>query len=1124
LIAIYNEIGFATDTGQGGLTGYIEGLLGAEAGNEDTGGYGLLDGFKYNYVDTGPLIADTDEDGISDHNEDYDDDNLINIDEQELGTTANVEDTDGDTLIDGDEVHIHGTGPLTKDTDGDGLDDDEEIKLGLNPNNPKSDGSTPDGDRRFNQVADDSIKDDFLLEDDSMFQPGVSGNVPGDISRNVILEKGQSLAFNDNPTALSEIIKLSTSYEDIPLTLTFEYGQEYTDDIRKLSIISINENNEPELVDTDFDATNKIASAEIVGDGIYFIMDIDLYLRSIGIDLFANLDRSMLSPERLSDIDNYMQNRETPSSIKEQIEEMLGLGNNKVNLVFVLNFTSIGYGTNKAINTIVDFVDALENNYDIDIHYSLIAYDDVNHGVVKNGLSNWYTSQEVDLALDYWFDPYASVNDPKPPMRGGMAEILLDGLEVASGLDWRNNASKLVLLVSEDIDETSSSNISDMVDMANNEEISISVLGDTVVDSFAPIYEGTGGILETLIEPASTTRLETWVMGSLSVGSQWVVLFDGHVSKLSDKLSNAATNDTDADGLTDAEELGTKTIGSWVNPFSDFMGENFSIPEESVNNSSLNTEVFNAKSYPDNLDSDFDGLPDGKRDYDGPAIRRDPLPLNNEFKGFFHYKDSAGQTKTKNKVRFNFDYSQFFDKNTTYNQKLAVLGSISVIEMYQTNFLDITDGLSEEPSETMPDYMVEGLLDNNEKFAEIFGLKDIENFRLSKDTARDYSLSETAFKTIVDDVTEFTIGHRLVKNGKGQTREIIMVFFRGTNGTSAEWSSNFDVGANTTNYYNRMGNTTLWENKLNHKGFDVAATRSLIKINKYLKDNGLDASPYNKSIFITGHSRGAAIANLIGKEFENKDGYLPFTYGFATPNNTTDPNVKNSKTIFNIVNEDDLVPRIAPKVWGFDKYGQTRMISVAKSADSINSSHSDYYKTNVSFEWLTNNLDYDDNGNVLNTEDKFGKLVNNREEMYILDETSEGEVDFDFDFDLNPVYYDTEEEANEAIRNLKIDLDKEKLSKFTSGKYTIKKNIYHGYYVVSNIYPAYVCQTIANLASEVGAIPGRPLKGKYDAARWSFIYSSGQGDGVLQFGGMFHPHMPLTYYIISTNDKFTNIE
>lgn len=58
---------------------------------------------------------------------DRDADNYPDALEWELGLDPNNPDTDGDGVADGDEINIYGTDPLNWDTDGDGLSDGEEL-------------------------------------------------------------------------------------------------------------------------------------------------------------------------------------------------------------------------------------------------------------------------------------------------------------------------------------------------------------------------------------------------------------------------------------------------------------------------------------------------------------------------------------------------------------------------------------------------------------------------------------------------------------------------------------------------------------------------------------------------------------------------------------------------------------------------------------------------------------------------------------------------------------------------------------------------------------------------------------------------------------------------------------
>jgi hypothetical protein len=58
---------------------------------------------------------------------DLDGDNYADALEWEIGLDANNPDTDGDSVADGDETTIYGTDPFTWDSDGDGLSDGQEL-------------------------------------------------------------------------------------------------------------------------------------------------------------------------------------------------------------------------------------------------------------------------------------------------------------------------------------------------------------------------------------------------------------------------------------------------------------------------------------------------------------------------------------------------------------------------------------------------------------------------------------------------------------------------------------------------------------------------------------------------------------------------------------------------------------------------------------------------------------------------------------------------------------------------------------------------------------------------------------------------------------------------------------
>lgn len=86
---------------------------------------------------------------------DSDSDGLPDSWEEMMGLDPNNPDTDGDGILDGDEDYdgdglsnhdewVYGTDPMNPDTDGDGVSDGDEVAQGSNPNDPADGGQAPD--------------------------------------------------------------------------------------------------------------------------------------------------------------------------------------------------------------------------------------------------------------------------------------------------------------------------------------------------------------------------------------------------------------------------------------------------------------------------------------------------------------------------------------------------------------------------------------------------------------------------------------------------------------------------------------------------------------------------------------------------------------------------------------------------------------------------------------------------------------------------------------------------------------------------------------------------------------------------------------------------------------------
>ena len=134
-----------------------------------------------------------------------------------------------------------------------------------------------------------------------------------------------------------------------------------------------------------------------------------------------------------------------------------------------------------------------------------------------------------------------------------------------------------------------------------------------------------------------------------------------------------------------------------------------------------------------------------------------------------------------------------------------------------------------------------------------------------------------------------------------------------SNGYGGEWISNAHV-------YNGVN--------ANHSaGFKGAADGMYTALQKYLRQINVDKSHIR--LWVTGFSRGGAIANLLGARLSEEIGISAdkiFVYGFAVPR-TVQKNVKvRYENIFNIINQCDLVPRVPLQSWGYERYGIDRFL------------------------------------------------------------------------------------------------------------------------------------------------------------------------------------------------------
>lgn len=500
--------------------------------------------------------------------------------------------------------------------------------------------------------------------------------------------------------------------------------------------------------------------------------------------------------------------------------------------------------------------------------------------------------------------------------------------------------------------------------------------------------------------------------------------------------------DTDGDGLLDGVEI---ELG--LNPLA-IMSTN-AIPDSETKVAHAYFESLEAEEFQSEETYPVDILAVGDdADYDGRSDNIDSAPSSNLFGGKLYTEFATSN------VTYNMDYRWFFSSNTTYNSKLATVSSLLASNIYADNHLNVTSGgsLTTSNSNSMTSWM------------SFHGMSDVRNYQLTNSD---------------NHVSQMYIGHREVTYGSS-TKNIVCVVVRGTNGTLKEWSSNFDLGSTATSH-------TEWTTSSNHKGFDITTNRLNTQLNNYLSTycNGK-----TNILWITGHSRGAAIGNLLAAK-QIDAGKTVFAYTFATPNTTTSTSATAAKykCIFNLVNTDDFVPYLPMSAWNFRRYGVTKSASIADS-----------YET--AWETLTGIFDYNpDTYGLQDTVDALAAISTNRNNCYIYPSGTNAYI-----FRTLPTTAARDNMRSSIIATYTSNtIGTYKYTNVDSGDYAspYEFRIFHQ--------PAFLMQTLAGvMAGEMSNLTFITLDvAPYlQDAKWKIISSA--------IGGIRHPHYTESYYLLAT--------
>lgn len=291
---------------------------------------------------------------------------------------------------------------------------------------------------------------------------------------------------------------------------------------------------------------------------------------------------------------------------------------------------------------------------------------------------------------------------------------------------------------------------------------------------------------------------------------------------------------------------------------------------------------------------------------------------------------------TGTKFNINIDSNKIIN-SSNYNENDMI--SCMKLSNYIYGYKIITtkkDGSQEEKDVVASD---------DKKFKGIINDKDKDFFntsKISKDSLKVYNFKHLGVNDHNADNVAFAI--MLRENDKKSVD--VFVVIRGT--YKDEWQGNTEITG-----------TEYDASCKEHENFQKASDSIKSIIKKYVKQYCLDYDKVN--LIITGHSRGAAVANLYAKEATDSingvynDSIPSFSsvtaYTFATPNvakyNTS---MESYNNIYNFCFKEDVVPTVPLTKpvdgWGYWKYGKTFLASLKDIKAESNILIEDFYIVN----------------------------------------------------------------------------------------------------------------------------------------------------------------------------------
>lgn len=262
--------------------------------------------------------------------------------------------------------------------------------------------------------------------------------------------------------------------------------------------------------------------------------------------------------------------------------------------------------------------------------------------------------------------------------------------------------------------------------------------------------------------------------------------------------------------------------------------------------------------------------------------------------GTFNFPDSFYEGERDASATYYYADEYFYASSMEYNPSLATMSLCLAMSAFGSENVESYENKSTNVKNLMKELM-------------------FEEFEVSES----FRIKPTA------DSIAAAIGHKKIQDNDGDIYTLIAVTVRG-GGYEQEWASNFTLG--------KTGN---------HQGFTYASEQVVDFIEEYISSCGLEGQI---KLWITGYSRAAATANLVAGALDSgtsldSDVTLAktdlYAYCFETPAGLCDKKAIADEVtygnIFNIINPNDIVTKVAPVTMGFGRYGIDKVLPTRES-------------------------------------------------------------------------------------------------------------------------------------------------------------------------------------------------